>query len=306
MNKYHYEIKGEGAIILRDKNFTTNILPKLSDREIKLYLFICNMSGPTTLKEFEEKFNATDTDVYYSLKKLYDYKLINAEKDGNLLKIYLGGWKEKTGSGKETADLVKSVEKLTGKPVSTSEIASLLYIKEDLKMPEDVIMYLVEYCLKNNALNSKYMEKVATAWIEKDIYTVEQAKQASHRYDPRVYEIMQSLGQTDPPAPVEAEMIEAWTNSLNMPKELIEEACRKTVLAGAKGRVAYADKILKAWKEKGFTTVSDVKNEPKHGQAQQPKQNEKIRFKLEREYDFDDLEESLLKKQHQKKKSRQC
>jgi DnaD/phage-associated family protein len=63
-----------------------------------------------------------------------------------------------------------------GKPLTEVEMNTLLYFYDGLGFSTDLIEYLVEHCVSNNHKNMRYIEKVALAWADKNIFTVKDAK----------------------------------------------------------------------------------------------------------------------------------
>ena len=61
-------------------------------------------------------------------------------------------------------------------PFRENDINTILFWHEDLHFSAELIVYLVEYCVSKGHTNLRYLNKVALAWHEKKITSVEQAK----------------------------------------------------------------------------------------------------------------------------------
>jgi DnaD/phage-associated family protein len=79
------------------------------------------------------------------------------------------------GSG-ERAQLLFIVEQYIGKPLSVNEIEVIYYISEDLRFSDDLIDYLLQYCVDRGKKDFRYIEKVALNWAEKGVTTAKQAE----------------------------------------------------------------------------------------------------------------------------------
>lgn len=200
----------------------------------------------------------------------------------------------------EAGQLLFVAEQYFGRPLTRSDIETLLFIYDKLEMSIDLIDYLIQHCIERGKKDIRYIEKVALAWSEQGITTPDQAKASSKGYDKTVYTIMQSLGKYSTPAPKELEYITKWTTEYGFMMDVIQEACDKTVIATDKNRFAYADGILGRWYKAGVHHKSDIPvmdtTKPAantNQNSQGPRPNQFNRFE-QNNYDFDNLEASLL------------
>ena len=76
----------------------------------------------------------------------------------------------------ERAQLLFIVEQYIGKPLSVPEIEVIYYISEDLHFSDDLIDYLLQYCVDRGKKDFRYIEKVALNWSEKGVTTAKQAE----------------------------------------------------------------------------------------------------------------------------------
>ncbi len=192
-------------------------------------------------------------------------------------------------------------EMFIGKPLTCNDMNILLYLYEDLSMSCELIEYLVEHCVSNGKKSFRYMQTVAINWYEENVTTVEEAKAHSKNFKKEYYSIMRAFGLNQNPAPIQEQYMKQWLEKDGLDLSLVIEACNRTVNAINKPSFPYADTILKQWKDNHIRTVEQAKNfyqnqkSPKtfmNTNTSQPVHN----FK-QRDYDFDALEEQLLKKQ---------
>ena len=155
--------------------------------------------------------------------------------------------------------LLTAAQQYLGAPLSEPQFRSLLFITEELGFSAELTDYLLQYCVGNRQKSFHYIEATALAWAEQGISTVEEAKAKLHpKEDRESTAIMNWLGRTGTPAPEEARLIHRWLRIYGFSTKLIEEACKRTVLAVSTNRFPYAESILKSWHEKGIRTTDDV------------------------------------------------
>lgn len=202
--------------------------------------------------------------------------------------------------------LLYIIEKYIGKPLSTSDINKILYFRESLKFPSELIEYLVEYCVSNQHSSLYYMEKVALAWYDKGITSVEEAKNSSAIYVRRNNPVIKAFGMSDRKlTPIELDFINRWYDEYGFDAAIITEACQQTVLTLGKPNFRYADRILCKWRSAEVHTLEDVKKLSSAFKAKitvpagtkpqaAPAKTNKFNNFSQRTYDFDAMEKDLI------------
>ena len=71
------------------------------------------------------------------------------------------------------------IEQYIGKPMSLNEIRIIYHISERLHFSDDMIDYLLQYCVDRGKKDFRYIKKVAENWAESGISTPLQAEQAA-------------------------------------------------------------------------------------------------------------------------------
>lgn len=200
-----------------------------------------------------------------------------------------------------TAQLIFIAEQYLGRTLSPSDMKSILFFTDRLHFSDDLIDYLLQYCVERGKKDFRYIEKVAIAWAESGITTPAEAEGHVSRYDKNVYSIMNALGKTNAPARNELAYIQRWTQDFGFSLDIILEACGRTVLATDRHRFSYADSILSAWHKAGVHHLSDIAGLDTSFQKERAARPAKTgstaeynRF-MHSSYDFDALEEALLK-----------
>ena len=158
----------------------------------------------------------------------------------------------------ETSQLLFIAEAYICKPLAPSEIKTILFFTDVLHFSDDLIDYLLQYCVERGKKDFKYIEKVAVNWAEEGITTPKQAQKFSTRYDKNVYSIMNSLGRSTAPTAKELEFINRWTREYGFSTDIILEACERSSLATDRHRFEYAEGILSSWKNAGIHHKADI------------------------------------------------
>ena len=159
----------------------------------------------------------------------------------------------------ETSWLITALQQYTGRPVSPSQISSLLFLHRELHMSPELIDFLLQHCIERGDDSIRGIEETAMAWSEQNVQTVEEAKLfINGNSDRQVKHILYLLGRSGQPAPMELRLINRWLSTYRFDEALIEEACNRAVAAVSTNRIAYAESILKKWYEQGIHTLEQV------------------------------------------------
>lgn len=202
----------------------------------------------------------------------------------------------------DTAQLLFITETYIGKPLTPSEMKTILFFTDVLHFSDDLIDYLLQYCVDKGKKDFKYIEKVAINWAEEGITTPKQAQKISSRYDKNVYAIMNELGKNGSPTNRELEYINRWLKEYGFSTDIIVEACQRTVLATDRHRFEYAEGILNSWKSQNVHHKSDIHKiddlyrQRKKSPTAAVSKTTGNRFNqfTQNSYDFNTLEQELL------------
>lgn len=198
----------------------------------------------------------------------------------------------------ETPQLLFIAESYIGRPLTLSEIKTILFFTDVLHFSEDLIDYLLQYCVDRGKRDFKYIERVAVNWAEEGITSPKQAQRQAGKYDKSVYTIMNELGKNGSPTSREMDFITRWTKEYGFATDIILEACQRTVLATDRHRFEYADRILSSWKSENVHHKADIHKidelYQKKKTAAKPAVSNKFNQFTQNTYDFDALERELL------------
>ncbi len=156
--------------------------------------------------------------------------------------------------------LLYIAQKYMNKVFTPRECEVFAYLYDGLRMPPELLEYLVEYCVQGGHYSIRYLETVALNWHERGIGTIEAAKQYTASFSKEAFAVMKAFGLSDRrPGDSEMEMIRRWFQEWGFSKELVLEACGRTLRATQKPSFAYADRILSGWKKAGIRGMDDVR-----------------------------------------------
>lgn len=202
-----------------------------------------------------------------------------------------------------TSQLLFVAESYIGRPLTVAELKSILYFSDCLHFSDDLIDYLIQYCVDRGKKDFKYIEKVALNWAQSGVSTPKQAEKFAARYDKSVYTIMKELGKNGTPTSKELEYINRWVKEYGFSTDIITEACERTVLATDSHRFEYAEGILSSWKKEDVRRKSDIQRideiyQKRKHQKTAAASNTNNRFNQfsPSNYDFAELEAKLLSK----------
>ena len=202
-------------------------------------------------------------------------------------------------SDEATSRLLFITEQYLKKTLSPNEVRTILFISDKLEFSEDLIDYLIQYCVDRDKKDLRYIEKVAISWAQQGITTPKQAARLAGKYDKSVYDIMKALGKNSTPTQAEVSYITRWTKEYGFTSDVIFAACERTVLATDKHRFEYADSILSSWYKAGVHHKSDIRSlDEDYHKTKVPRTtssaNNIFNQFTQNTYDFDILEQELL------------
>ena len=193
----------------------------------------------------------------------------------------------------EFSQLLYVAGQYMGRLLKPQDADMLAYLYDSLHMSCDVIEYVIEYCVQNRHNSIRYMEKVALNWHEKGIDTVDKAKAWTEHFNQDAFAVMKAFGINDRrPGNTEWDSIERWYKTWGFSRQMVVEACNRTMEAIHKPSFQYADRILEEWHKNGIRTLEDIsgvdsrRKKPAAGEPKRRSSNQFRNFE-ERQTDYD-------------------
>lgn len=208
----------------------------------------------------------------------------------------------------EINETIEQAEKILGTTLSATHLQMILYFMCDIGFSQELILTLYRLAQSRGKTSPKYMEAIGLDWAKKGITTPEAAKDESSAFSGLYHVVTKALGLNRALAPAEREIIDCWTD-FGFSDEIIEQACKRTVLQTGGTNLNYITSILKDWHHKGVLTLADIekcdksyqqnkkKSEKQKNISSQPKKNQFQNFP-QRDYskeDYSSLEKQLLR-----------
>ncbi len=202
--------------------------------------------------------------------------------------------------------LLFTAERYMKRPLSSSDLNSILYIYDGLHFSASLTEFLIGYCVDSGHRSMRYVETVALDWHSKDITTVEEARYEIENSRKEYYEVLKAFGLSGR-NPVQSEMdyIRRWKDEYGFSSDLIVEAVNRTMGAISKPSFKYADSILLRWKKKNISDMSGVERDDMERKAEKNQAlsrpgnatpaSTKFQNFTERDYDFSELEKKFAR-----------
>lgn len=308
--------------------FIEKYMPKARGEFIKVYLLMSkyNFTGEDGVSAsiLAIKLNLLESDIINALNYWNDegvIKLNPIDKMGNFDIEFIDISTEDNTNNKEKINLLeelssksnnamlKDIEILVGRPLSPSEFTTYLSWKKDFNFSSELILLLIEYCASKGKTNHRYIEKVAIAWHQMKIETIEDAQNHIRKTEDKwgtYREILKFLGirNTDIMKPQE-DMLERWTITYNFPLDVIRKACDVCFKRLNRADFKYIDGILASWNKNNLKTLKQIEDEEiSYKNSSQIKNfnnktnNDKSKLRFDnfkgRDYDYNELERKLL------------
>ena len=307
--------------------FIERYMPKARGEFVKVYLIMLkyNFTGEPGVNStvLATSLNLLESDIINALNywneegviKLvpidkmgnFNIEFVDLSNDGNANVEKFNLVEELTNTS--NGDMLKDIGRLLGRTLSPNEVETYIGWKKEFNFSYELILLLIEYCASKGKTNFRYIEKVAIAWNEMNIKTIDDAQNYIRKTEDKwgtYREILKFLGirNADIMKPQE-DMLEKWTSSYNYSLDIIKKACDICFQRLNRADFKYIDGILSSWNKDNLRTLQDIENKEasfKNSSSKKvynnSKANNKPKLRFDnfkgREYDYDDLEKKLL------------
>ena len=174
--------------------FIEKYMPKARGEFIKVYLLMLkyNNSGEMGANStiLASTLNLLESDILNALNYWNDegvIKLIPIDKMGNYNIEFIDLVEDSKSRNKEvnllealnktsTKDMLNDIERLLGRPLSPKEMTTYLSWQEEFNFSSELILILIEYCVSRGKSDYRYIEKVAIAWHDMNITSIDDAQ----------------------------------------------------------------------------------------------------------------------------------
>ena len=171
--------------------FIEKYMPNARGEFIKVYLLMLkyNSTGELGVSSsiLASSLNLLESDIINALNYWNDegvLKFIPIDKMGNYNIEFIDLVEDSNIKNKEvnllealnktsTKDMLNDIEILLGRPLSPTEMTTYLGWQEDFNFSSELILILLEYCVSKGKSDYRYIEKVAIAWHNMNITTID-------------------------------------------------------------------------------------------------------------------------------------
>ena len=303
-----------------DNNFIDNFLPNARGEYVKIYILVLKYATSGEMG-FDSSFlaktlNLLESDINNALNYWNDLGVIKlTSMDNKILSIEFPQLCETSSTNSSLnlideindnnlIDFFKEIEIIIGRPLSQKEMETYINWNKTLNFSYELILYLISYCVNKNKKDFRYIEKVAITWSDLNIKTLDEAMVYTEKREKQYInyrKILSYIGMShnDIGKPQE-DLFNKWLTTYNMPLELIYKACDICFTKLSKIDFSYVDGILNNFKNSKIFTIEDfekqenTKNSFVKGYSKPKSKNSFSNF-TQREYDYEKLEEFLIK-----------
>lgn len=310
--------------------FIERYMPKARGEFIKVYLLMLKYSftGEIGVNSavLATYLDLLESDIINALNYWNDegvIKLIQRDEYGNFDIDFVDLSEENSSNNKKinlveeltnnsNSGMLKDIGNLLGRTLSPTEVETYIGWKKDFKFSPELILLLIEYCVSKGKTNFRYIEKVAIAWYEMNIKTIDEAQNYIRKNEDKwgtYREILKFLGirNAEIMKPQE-EMFEKWTSTYNYSLDIIKKACDICFQRLNRADFKYIDGILSKWHKDNLRTLADIEkkdsdyknssNKKLYNKPTSNNYNTKPKSRFDnfkgRDYDYDELEKKLL------------
>lgn len=189
------------------------------------------------------------------------------------------------GASKELSDMCLMAQDMLGKTLTSQDMSTLYWFYDALGFSPALILMLLEYCVSKEKRNMKYIERVAVAWHENGVKTLEQAEAYVKREDDKsgyFGNVRRLMRINDRPfSRAEEAYLSKWRDNYGMDENMVALAYERCIIQISKVSFPYMDKILKSWSDANIRTIEEAERDnaqfKRSGGAQQSKQPENLR-----------------------------
>ena len=291
-------------------DFIKNCLPGANATFVKVYIYLLMLadSGDSPdFPEIAETLGLLESDLMHAIKYWETQGAIT--KNGYLFTFNSGTITEVPqasdtpshkpnkniadiiSADKALADMFALSQEILGKTISEKDMETLYWFYSDLKMPPEVILLLLEYCVSKGKNKMSYIEKVAVSWNEMGLNTTENVAlylASEEQKTGFLYSIRKIMGISDRSlSQIEEKYLIKWHEELAMSEEMIALAYEYCIIQTAKLSFPYIDKIITRWASEGISSVSDAEEDNRKFKSRGNKNETAF---SDNKYDHDDLE----------------
>ena len=174
----------------------------------------------------------------------------------------------------EIMNLFNEAQQKLGKTIGYDGQCTLLLLHDHYGLPCEVLFMMIEYCVSIGKTNYAYLEAVGKDWGNREIDTLDKAAEqisVLRKANAVWREFARSAGIANPrPTTKQTEYLRRWSSEWKFSVDMIILAYEEMANHTGKFSMAYIEKILAGWMNKGFKTPADVENASNDNKGAKP------------------------------------
>lgn len=267
-------------------DFIENHLPKANATFVKIYIYLLMLAEKKAEKSFGEiakTLGILESDLVNAVDYWMGEGLIFADGENicfsgrNADTFEAAEQEEKEEEAQNIAEIISSntelsdmfmlAQEILGKTITEKDMQTIYWFYQELKMPIEVILLLIEYCVSKGKNRISYIEKVAVSWNEMGLNNVEAVTNYLKSEEQKtgfLYSVRRIMGIADRNlSQIEEQYLTKWHNDFLMSEEMIALAYEYCIIQTAKLSFPYMDKIITRWHTEGISTVPEAEADNK-------------------------------------------
>lgn len=243
---------------------------------IKVLIYI--MRNAADLPDVEEISANTDVSVYDAKEALFFWadagvlvqKEVNSTEDRpkTVKKVLKPQREDVAKRGLEDPKIrymLNETQLKFGRNLKSNETSTLVWLYDDQGLDVSLILLIVQYAVTHNKKNIRFIESVATDWIDKGIDNLADADDELRKLalGEQAWAVVQNVFGLErrKPSKKETELSVLWIDEWKISKEMLACAYEACVDLKSKFSFPYVAKIIENWHAKGYKTPKDIVSE---------------------------------------------
>lgn len=186
------------------------------------------------------------------------YAQDDADQDEPAREVSIKG--ESAFGSEAVSELMSKIEGQLGRTLSKTELQHVIEWIEDYKATPEVILKALDYSIKRDKPNFKYIKTVIEGWMAQGLTTSDLIDEYLEAFDQkfvRYKRVLQALGLSRNATEEERRIMDVWFEEQGFNMDKVLEACGKT--AGISNpNIKYVSKVLENWKKEAEQDKRDV------------------------------------------------
>ena len=291
-------------------DFVKNCLPGANATFVKVYIYLLMLAEDKESPDFSEiaeTLGLLESDLMHAIKYWENQGVLT--RSGDVFTFICGAISkaaetvdapshkpsrdiaEIISADKALSDMFSISQEILGKTVSQKDMETIYWFYSDLKMPVEVILLLLEYCVSKGNNKMSYIEEVAVSWNEMGLNTTENVAlylASEEQKTGFLYSIRKIMGISDRSlSQIEEKYLIKWHEELSMSEEMIALAYEYCIIQTAKLSFPYIDKIITRWSKENIRSVAQAEEDNRKFKS---RANSNGTSFSDNKYDHDDLE----------------